>query len=82
MLFRSTFNFETVTGVSFYSGSNLIGKATTAPYNMTWKNVPAGKYSITAVVTDTGGGSAVTPAAGINVIPYSPPVETGSEPGN
>jgi outer membrane protein assembly factor BamB len=35
----------TVTKVEFYSGSTLIGADTSAPYAVTWANVPAGTYS-------------------------------------
>lgn len=36
------------TQVEFYTGSTLIGTATTAPYNVTWNNVLPGNYSLTA----------------------------------
>lgn len=38
--------------VEFFSGTNLIGTATTAPYTINWANVPEGIYSLTARVTD------------------------------
>ncbi|MGE5290491.1 MAG: glycoside hydrolase family 48 protein, partial [Micromonosporaceae bacterium] len=50
----------TVTSVSFYDSTgaatnNLVGTATASPYSVRWANVPAGSYSLTAVVTDNTG---------------------------
>jgi hypothetical protein len=51
----------TVTGttpireVEFFQGTNLIGTATSAPYTITWPNVPEGIYALTARVTDVLG---------------------------
>ena len=42
----------TVTKVQFFSGSTLIGESTTAPYSVTWSNVPAGVYTVVAKATD------------------------------
>lgn len=45
-----------VTKVAFYAGSVLIGTdTTTSSFRATWRNVPAGSYSLTAVATDTRG---------------------------
>jgi RHS repeat-associated protein len=44
--------------VDFYSGSTLIGKATGAPYGITWQSVPAGTYTITAQAIATNPGQA------------------------
>jgi PKD repeat protein len=44
-----------VTKVAFYAGSSLLGTITSAPYSMTWTNVGAGTYSLTAVATNNGG---------------------------
>jgi subtilisin family serine protease len=63
----------TVTGVRFYSNSQLIGTATASPYSITWSNVAAGSYSLQAVVSDNGGIS-----VGSNVV--SVMVETGKVP--
>ena len=41
-----------VTKVEFINGSEKLGEATSAPYMFTWKNVPSGTYSITAIATD------------------------------
>jgi hypothetical protein len=41
-----------ITGVSFYNGSTLLGTDPTSPYSFTWNNVAAGSYSIIARATD------------------------------
>ena len=41
-----------VSKVEFFNGSARLVELTTAPYSYTWKDVPAGTYSITAVATD------------------------------
>jgi uncharacterized protein (TIGR03437 family) len=45
----------TVTSVKFYAGSQLIGTSTTAPFNVTWSNIAAGTYSLTAIAVDDHG---------------------------
>jgi DNA-binding beta-propeller fold protein YncE len=57
----------TVKQVVFYSGATLIGTASAAPYTVTWNNVPAGSYSLTAKVTDSLGQTATSPAVSITV---------------
>jgi len=47
----------TVTRVDFFAGTTLIGSDTTAPYSMTWSNVGAGTYVLTAVAVDNSGAS-------------------------
>ena len=41
-----------ITKVEFFNGSNKLGEATTAPYSVSWNNVPKGRYTVTAVATD------------------------------
>ena len=38
--------------VEFYSGTTKIGERTSFPWSFTWKEVPEGTYSISAVATD------------------------------
>jgi hypothetical protein len=45
----------TIARVDFYRGNVLIGTATSAPYTVTWSNVGAGTYSLTARATDDKG---------------------------
>jgi parallel beta-helix repeat protein len=41
-----------ITKVEFFNGSKLLGSTTSSPYSFTWKNVPLGTQTITAVATD------------------------------
>ncbi len=45
----------TVTNVSYFSGTTFLGAATTAPFDVTWTNVQAGSYSLTAQAADNNG---------------------------
>jgi Big-like domain-containing protein/IPT/TIG domain-containing protein len=45
----------TISAVEFYQGSTLIGTDTTSPYSVTWNNVVAGSYLLTARATDNRG---------------------------
>ncbi|UFS71249.1 Ig-like domain-containing protein [Geomonas sp. RF6] len=53
--------------VEFYAGGTPIGTITTSPYSVSWRNVPAGQYLLTAVVTDTLGGQATSGPVAITV---------------
>jgi regulation of enolase protein 1 (concanavalin A-like superfamily)/phosphatidylethanolamine-binding protein (PEBP) family uncharacterized protein len=57
----------TVSRVDFFQGSTLIGTDTTSPYSITWSNVPAGTYSLTARATDNGGTTTTSAARSITV---------------
>ena len=65
-----------VVRVDFYAGTTLIGSDSTAPYSVTWSNVGAGSYALTAVAVDNAGASTtsgvvnltVTPAAGSGTV--------------
>jgi len=41
--------------VEFYAGEKLIGSDETAPFELTWKDAPAGCYDLTAVAIDDAG---------------------------
>lgn len=63
-----------ITQVDFYNGGTKLGTATTAPYQFTWSNVPAGSYTLTAVATDDLGASTVSAPVSIQVVaPNQPP---------
>jgi subtilisin family serine protease len=64
----------TVTQVGFYNGASLIGTDVTAPYTLSWSNVPAGSYRLTAIATDNGGAIATSMPIDITVV--TPPVST------
>ena len=56
-----------VTQVQFRQGTTSLGVDTSAPYSVTWANVPAGSYSLTAVATDNGGATTTSSAVSITV---------------
>lgn len=59
-----------VSKVEFFSGSTLIGTATTSPYSFNWNSVPPGTYVLTAKATAIKGTStqtAISAAATITV---------------
>jgi len=56
----------TVSKVEFLNGSTLLGTDTTSPYNLSWNNVAAGIYTITAKATDNTG--AATTSSAIDVV--------------
>ena len=57
----------TISQVAFYQGGTLIGVRTASPYSLTWSDVPAGNYSLTAQATDNSGVSATSAAVAITV---------------
>jgi len=63
--------------VEFYSGSNLIGTATSAPYNLSW-SPGAGSYSVTARATDNDG--ATTTSGPVTLRVNAPPTVSISSP--
>ncbi len=62
----------TVTRVNFYAGTQLVGSDTASPFSVTWSNVAAGTYTLTAVATDDDGATATSGAVTVTVAP--PPV--------
>src|SRR5215831_2759897 len=54
----------------FYGGTNKIGESLTAPYGITWNNVAAASYSLTAKATDNSG--AVVTSTAINITVATP----------
>jgi sulfur relay (sulfurtransferase) complex TusBCD TusD component (DsrE family) len=59
-----TANGHTITKVQFYNGATLIGQDTTAPYDLTWTNVSAGSYSLSAsLIYDAGSTAASSPVS-------------------
>lgn len=55
VLQAATTSAGTVTNVQFFSGANLLGNATVAPFNFPLNNLAAGNYSFTALAQDNGG---------------------------
>jgi chitinase len=58
---------STISVVSFYQGSTLIGTHTTAPYSISWTNVPSGTYTLTARAADSYGAGTTSTAVTIQV---------------
>lgn len=58
---------DTVSRVDFFAGKSLVGSATTSPYALTWRNVAAGSYSLTARVTDSSGATSTSVPVTISV---------------
>ncbi|WP_327636651.1 Ig-like domain-containing protein [Kribbella sp. NBC_00482] len=53
--------------VEFFSGDQVIGTATQAPYQVQWKNVADGSYWITARATDKNGAATQSTAVQVHV---------------
>ncbi|MDH3344007.1 MAG: S8 family serine peptidase [Desulfobacteraceae bacterium] len=56
-----------VTQVEFFQEAVSLGKATDLPYSVTWNDVQAGSYSLTAVATDDSGATTTSSAVSITV---------------
>lgn len=56
-----------ISKVEFFNSGASLGTATTAPYTVTWNNVAAGSYSITAVATDNAGATTTSSAVALTV---------------
>jgi hypothetical protein len=67
----------TVTNVSFYNGTTLIGSDTTASYAVNWPNVTTGEFSLTAKATDSMGAVSTSTVVLITVGGNAVPVTSG-----
>jgi hypothetical protein len=56
-----------VSRVDFYAGATLVGSDATAPYSVTWSDVAAGSYVLTAVAVDNAGASTTSSPATLTV---------------
>jgi autotransporter-associated beta strand protein len=65
-------NTNPISQVAFYQGAASLGTSTTAPYGITWSNVPAGNYILTAVATDSTGLSVTSNPVNISVVSTTP----------
>ena len=59
--------------VDFRAGDTVIASDTTAPYAITWSNVAAGTYALTASATDNLGATTTSAAVNITVNPAPAP---------
>jgi hypothetical protein len=62
--------------VEFYRGSTLIGSDTSAPYSVTWSDVAAGTYALTAVAFDDDGASTASAVVNVTVNAVQAPTAT------
>jgi hypothetical protein len=74
----------TVARVDFFRGITLIGSDTSSPYSVSWTNVPAGTYSLTAIATDNNGATTTSAARTItvNAPANQPPAVSLTAPAN
>jgi pimeloyl-ACP methyl ester carboxylesterase len=56
-----------VTKVELLVGGNVLGTDTSAPYTLSWNNVPAGNYTVSARATDNAGATKVSTGIAISV---------------
>jgi hypothetical protein len=56
-----------VAKVEFFAGATKIGEDTSVPYGISWNNVSAGNYTLTAKATDDDGASTTSGAVNISV---------------
>lgn len=66
---NATDNDGTISKVEFFQGTTQIGQDTSAPYTLTWENVPTGTYTLTAKATDNLGATALSTGVTITVNP-------------
>ncbi len=71
-----------ITSVEFYANGTLIGTDTTAPYSVTWTNIPPGEYDLRARATDNQGFIAWSPNDGSGFAVFAPPTATITSPLN
>ena len=70
----------TIQRVVFYANGAPIGAVTSAPYTITWLNVPAGAYTLTAIATDNQFGTTTSAPVHIVILANSPPVVSIANP--
>ncbi|HBE79016.1 MAG TPA: hypothetical protein DDW65_14765, partial [Firmicutes bacterium] len=69
----------TVTKVEFYADSTFLGSASGSPYSCTWKNVPAGTYSLTAKATDNDGLTTTSAPISVTVSNNAPTISIANQ---
>jgi len=57
----------TVTRLDLYAGATLLGTSTNSAFSLTWSNVVAGSYSLTARATDDRGGTSTSNPVNVTV---------------
>jgi hypothetical protein len=74
---RASVVMGSVTNVSFFSGSTLLGSATVAPFSLNANNLSANSYALTAVATAAG---LSTTSAVVNISVVNPVAISNSAP--
>jgi len=59
--------------VDFYAGANLLGSATSAPYQHSWPNPASGPQSVSAKVVDLEGNVGTSATVPITIVNNAPP---------
>lgn len=62
-----------ISAVAFYQNGTLIGTDTTSPYSVTWSNVGAGAYTLTAIATDAREATTTSNSVVVTVDPPAAP---------
>src|SRR5205823_2683436 len=57
-----------VTNVAFYASGTKLGDDASDPYTLTWSNVSAGNYFLTAVATDNSGLARTSSPVNVSVV--------------
>jgi hypothetical protein len=60
-------NGQQINGVRFLDGSAMLAEVTVPPYRWTWKNVPAGQYTLTAELAYNGNSTVTSAVAGVTI---------------
>lgn len=68
----------TIARVEFLSGSTVIGSAAASPFAITWPDVPAGTYALTARAIDNTGASTSSAPVNLTVSPSAEPPPAGA----
>jgi hypothetical protein len=72
----------TIDSVQFFQGTTLIGTDKTSPYGITWSNVQASSYTLTAKAFDNNGVSTTSASRSITVTGNNPPTVSITSPAN
>ena len=70
----------TVTNVTFYKGTTLLGNATSAPFTFTTASFYGGSYALTAVATDNNGLSSTSSVVNVTVTAPTLTVQQSGSP--
>jgi hypothetical protein len=66
----------TVVSVQFLANGIVVGTATAAPFNISWRPTSAGNYSLTAVATDNAGNVTTSAALAVTITAAAAPTAT------